>query len=993
MARVASLGLHTPSALPYCITEKLLPDPPPPNSFTWSTGLPHEELLVAGNAVVWSQGGVIRRVFRYDVEKEPVVQAVLAWFPSDDPLDAAAGGGSAGGAQNASGEDDDSEGGGYVTGGPEGNKRKQDWADDLKAKKRLSTWSTKTRSYAQQLGSFPKSHPRHDAAGAMKGVGAGSGDGDGDDSDDESTTGRARALVIFLKTQAFVYFLSGTMHIMHLPFEIQHALPAPRGLILQRKPLPPPPPPMFPTGNSFTVRPVISTKDQPSLFTLTDPLSEPGLVMITSNTPCTDSLLFISPWSELDPEHQDAAFGKPHASHPEVIFAVSYNAERGQVSVWQVRYVLQDRPINPQRRTPSASGTQSRRRSSFGPGTGATTPVTVGGPGSAASTATLAGKTGRDSLGPSDISSLNVLAEDFESVGGRRSSRRVSSMMARADLSGNHDAGQRFSDVSGSIGASFGGPPAPQNTMILDDQPVDELLNELNMGSLGIGMDDLGSYDGEGLKQEVLMHKLESFPCRFSDQILSNTKASARVFTLQSPPSVSAATISGKESPGKRVVLFIVNRDEGTLTQLHFNIQVHSAVPRAYTSRRSSAKYGVGPVTMGYTPVLADTQRRSDILDVIKVQDGGFQMALVLTDDGQFVLDSPWGPSIDVKLPATLARWNPNTIGEDGSRRGSRKKEFARTLSTSPESYHRLECSVPGGRLTVVDGDCVGHKIGISLTPRESATKVCLETLRVVLGGSVSPGAGEGICVAWMAVSKWMQVTSDPEAALSSKGLLPSDEWRAFVITLFLLAIPILHEPKLQPRRKNAFVRSSSMMSEREWEDHAAHEGIWGSGPEYLRKTPWKWLAEEQDEKALKRQLSPVKGKGSLGAAAATAASPDGRITNKFVTDCISHARQFMKSPMGAPQKEFFSKPGVEDLRKTGLAVSLVALHLLREEWKLDIAMEGPSRRLCPVLRQLATWLGWTRWVEEYMLEDVEMVGWAYDECSFPDSAIDCSPF
>lgn len=968
MSRVSSLGIHTPASLPYCFTEKLLSDPPPPDSYTWTSGLPHEELLTTGNSVVWSQGGVIRRVFRYDVEKEPVVQAVLTWFSSDDPLDAV------GGNKNARGEEDDN--GGYVSGESEGNKRKPDWGDEFKANKRISTWNSKTRSYATQLGSFPKAHHSNGGAG-----GAGNSS-DEDDAEDESKGGRARALVVFLKTQAFVYFLSGTMHIIHLPFEIQHAMPAARGLILQRKHIVPPPPAPFSTGNSFSQRPQITAKDAPSLFTLTDPLSEVGLVMCTNNMPCTDGLVYISPSSELGPtEHSESSTGRAVPSNPEVIFAVTYSRDRTHITVWQVRYVPQDKPVNTQRRAPSVSGTQSRRRSSFGPGTGATTPVTIGG--SVASSVTHTGKA-RESLGPSDISSLNVLGEDFETVGGRRSSRRVSSMMARADLSGNHDSGHRFSDVSGSLPASFGGvPPPPQNTqnsMTLDDQPVDELLNELNMGSLGIGLDDLGTYDGEGLKQEVLMHKLEMFPFKLPGATESGPELSARVFTLRDPPSVAAAAFVGKESQGKKVVLFIVNRDEGSLLQLTFNIQIHSNVPRGY-SRRSSTKFGVGTAAMGYTSVLSDTQRRTDILDAIRIQDGGIQKVLILTNDGKFILYSPWAGTMNVVLPPTLSRWNPNVMGEDGSRRGSRKKEFARTLSTTPEAYRRLEYSGTNGRLTVIDGDGVGHRISITLAPREMATKACLETLRTLFGGSVGARTGEGFWAAWMSVGRWLQTITDPEAGLTrdTKGNSPAEEWKAFVVTLFLLAVPVIPEPKPQYRRKSAFVRSSSMIAERDWEDFASHEGEWGSNPEYLRSPAWDWMAQEMDEKAAAQQQSPTKNRGSLSQ------SPEGRITNKSITDCIQHAREFLKSPSGADvQKDFFGMPGnMEELRRTGLAVALVALHLLREEWKLDISMEGPSRRLCPVLRQISLWLGWTRWSEDYMLEDVEMVGWAYDECWF----------
>ncbi|KAI5855474.1 hypothetical protein BZA05DRAFT_472336 [Tricharina praecox] len=967
MSRISSLGLHTPTALQYCITEKILADPPEPDSYTWTAGLPHEEILVTKRAVIWSQGGVIRRVFQYGVEKELVVQAVITWFPSDDPLDAVGAGANANG-------DDDADGEGYVSGGgSEGNKRKPDWSDDIKAKKRLSTWNSKTRSYATQLGNFPKAHQ---ANGGPRGPETVSEDPE----HKQVQLGRARALVVFLKTQAFVYFLSGTMHIIHLPFEIQHAMPAPHGLILQRKHERPPMPMPFATGNSFTKRPPAPIKDLPSLFTLTDPLSEPGLVMSTASTPCSEGLLYISPSSEFD-----TADSSTNLSGPEVIFAVTYNHERSAITVWQVRYVPQDKPVHPQRRTPSTSGTMTaRRRSSFGPGTGATTPV------ASASSTTLGGtgKSGRESLATSEVSSLNVLGEDFETVGGRRASRRVSSMMARADLSVNQDPGHRFSDVSTSIGTSFGAPPVPQNTMILDDQPVDELLNELNMGSLGIGMDDLGNYDGEGLKQEVVMHKLESFPSKLPEEKNQpGLDPSSRVFTLRDPAAVGAATFTGKEVPGKKVVLFMMNKNEGSLLQITFNIQIHSTGPKGY-ARRSSTRFTA--TAMGYTAVMTDMQKREDVRDAIRVQHCGVQRVLILTDEGKFILYSPWSGAMDITLPPTLARWNPNVVGEDGSRRGSRKKEWARMLSTTPDTYRRLEYADLDGRLTVVDGDGVSHRISITLAPRGIATKSCLETLRILLGGSLGPRVGEGILSAWMAVARWLQISSDPEAGLSQdvKGLLPPDEWKAFVVTLFLLGVPLLPEPKPQPRRKSGFARSSSIVAERDWEDLACHEGEWGSAPEYLRGSAWHWMVEEQDTKALKQTQQPSsKSRGGFGAAS------EGRLTNKFITDCIHQARQFRKSKGGDIDAEIFGGANnLPEVRRTGLAVALVSLHLLREEWKLDIAMEGAGRRLCPVLRQIATWLGWS-WADNYMLEDVEMVGWAYDESRITMIEVPQEPF
>lgn len=944
---------------------------------------------MTGSAVIWSQGGVIRRVFRYDVEKEMVVQAVLTWFSSDDPQDAIVH------AHGSSSPDDDGEGGRYVN-GPEGNKRKsQDWPAGGSSKKRVSTWNSKSRSYATQLGSFPK------ARGLTGGMGGGAASAIGDLEDEGFIPGKVRALVVFLKTQAFVYFLSGTSHVIHLPFEVEHAVPAPHGLILQRKPPAPSPPPpglFFSTGNSFSARPITNTaKDSPRLFSLTDPLLEVGLIVTSSNTPSTEDLIFISPSSELDPSIPEENYGpRFHSSaNPEVIFAVTRNPERSQITIWNVRYIPQEPPTNVPRRTPSASGTASRRRSSFGPGTGGTTPVTGGGPGSVASTSTIVG--GRDSLGPSDVNSLPGLGDDFES-GGKRSSRRVSSLVARADLSGNHDRQSRFSDVSGSIGASFGGapiPPPPHNSMIVDnEQPVDELLNELNMGALGIGMGGLGIYDGEGLRNEVLMTKLDSYAFKSPGEQNGKPGRLPRVFTLHAPSSLAAAAAAGKGNGGKKVVLCIMNSEEGMLLLVTFLLQIHPSIPRGY-SRRSSSKFGA--VGVGYTPVVSKVERRHNVLDAIKMEDHGASRILVLTDEGELHLYSPWGPSIRVVLPPTLTRWNTNVVGEDGSRRGSRKKGFARTLSTSPETYVRLEYSEAGGRVTVVDGDGVGHRISITLAPREIAVKNCLETTRVILGASAGPGVGEGVWAAWIEVAKWLGVNKTSELVVVARGQpgqqpkVPEvDEWKAFVVSLFLLAVPSLPEHKPPPRRKSAgFVRSASVMAAKEWGDLIASEGEWGSAPEYLKSPAWSWMVEEDDNRILAQMAQQThatpKPRTAMGV------TPETRKMNAFITECISLAREFTKTPMGqVVQEEYYGNELIlEQIRKTGLAVLLVALHLLREEWKLDITMEGAGRRLCPVLRQLATWLGWGEWVDEYMLEDVEMSAWKFDDSMFLQNSSD----
>src|SRR5450432_4086492 len=163
MASVTSLGLHQPTALPYLVQECLLPPDAPANTYTWQNIPSHDdsasgddELLVTKTCVVWSRGGLVRKSFRFEVEEEPVTQAVLTYFPSE------------------------------------------------RNKKHLA---------AQEN----KEHPKSDSFEPLS-------------DSKHSEKSRSKALVVFLKTQAHVYFLSGTSHVIHLPFEVEYVSPAPCGL-------------------------------------------------------------------------------------------------------------------------------------------------------------------------------------------------------------------------------------------------------------------------------------------------------------------------------------------------------------------------------------------------------------------------------------------------------------------------------------------------------------------------------------------------------------------------------------------------------------------------------------------------------------------------------------------------------------------------------------------------------------------------------------------
>ena len=88
MASVKSMGFRRPSALDYLVSESILPKNPSPDLYKCTTygqsdTQGEEELLMTRDCVVWSQGTVIRRIFRFTLEEQEVRQAVLTWFPLD----------------------------------------------------------------------------------------------------------------------------------------------------------------------------------------------------------------------------------------------------------------------------------------------------------------------------------------------------------------------------------------------------------------------------------------------------------------------------------------------------------------------------------------------------------------------------------------------------------------------------------------------------------------------------------------------------------------------------------------------------------------------------------------------------------------------------------------------------------------------------------------------------------------------------------------------
>ncbi|KAF3930721.1 hypothetical protein ABW19_dt0209300 [Dactylella cylindrospora] len=856
MAQVTSLGAHQPAALSYCFAEKLLSDPPPPSSYQWtlSPHVPDEELLVVKDTVIWSQGGVIQRVYRYTAEKEHVQQALFVWFSDDDGV---------------TGERKESK---------DGKKRKGATNQDSDLKRKKSTWNSKSRTYATQLGSFPKMKRKQKDVAFM--------DIDEDEAaEDEDAIFEEpghRALVVLLRNQAFIYFLTGTSYVVHLPCEIQYALPAPNGIMLQGK---------------------FSSSDVPRLFILKDPLSDLGMVLDHDGSCAIDSseeILFIE-------RVQQKGVGMHSKSYADVIIVVTRNVQQGHVSIWQAKYIPQGQ-LGAARRTPSMTGTLSRRRSSFGAGTGAATPAAPN---------------------PSMISPEQSIRLDFDKE--HNSNRRVSSLVARADLGGSVDR-ISFNDMAKAGSTSFRDVPL-----------VDALLDELNSNT---NLENLGQTDVKSLRNEILFTKIETVACNLGSDSIGISEI-PRIFIILAPRMSTA-----NENEGQRAILVIVNSAESRILQVI--LQLPALLP-AYAARKRSLR----KVTL--IDVLQKSAR-----DAVQLSDNDITRLLMLKENGELEISAPWCPPLNLPLPPTLARSNMHLPGQ----MRKKKRDFARSLSLPLSGIAGFRYPEANGRISIVDDKNVIHRLGIQICPKDNFVKRALDTARYVLPAQ---RGGEAISVVWMEIMRSKSQMKNFAFPASGSNF---EEWKGFVMAIMLLGVSALPPVVKKPKRRTGLARISSASSAT-WEDMLTDDYDVGPQADFLRTTAWEWVAETEEQRA--EASRPILGTSSLSS------GPKSKKSTYFL-DCITAAREFLTTKEGKGiEKDLFTRSHEPEVRRTSFAMLIVGLHVLREEWKLDVSMEPAVRKMGALLLQMCLWMGWMGWVDGYVAEDIEMENWEFDDTRFPE--------
>lgn len=994
MASVTSLGLHQPTGefilgqthhiylicslgrlpsligseinqtlgLSYAIQEGLV-NPDLPSQYTWQN-LEEDELLVTPRCVIWSRGGIFKKSYKFDLEKEEVTQALFTTFPSVGPL-------------------------------------------------------------AGKVGEA-----------------------------------RSLAIVVFLKTQAHVFFLSGTSHVIHLPCEVESVIAAPIGIIIQRKlrvelpavslQFPRVPPNSFVSSqpqpwsaassinSTFSIAdivnpkqlpimpvstlkdfayklPAANDKNWPRLFSLSDPLAELGLVVTQSSKPGinkkrrdVEKLSTLDTAEEIVHVSRKSEFSRP-GFDDSLTLALTLNRETSTYTVWKLSYLGEDAGGREKHRI--TSGTMSRRRSSFQPPTtGATTPVHA----SQSLRESFGGTNNINGAGQNNtqddeardkvLDFVSSLDPDHETAGlPRRKSRRVSSMLARQDLSTSHERSV-FADLAAghqhgmnrrgdSLGSqagrtSIGGfgatnlPGVAQsgfNNSISSflDAPVDGLLDELRAGGDFEGFHNMGLDDKEfdALRQEIVLTKVCNVPAEHSNVRYSSqhipAKNQCKIFTLTAPPSAA------DDQQGYQIVVCILDPNEKRMMVLNLIAKAPKAIQSELLPNPPKADASIPIISLG--PVM----RAKGVIDACRIDDGPISRILVLSQTpdgfGELSLQAPWSVLMKVSLPGKFAISNIRNLSHDTAPRVKREGGFKRVLSQGPGALVGLRNSKPRGLVDIIDDEGKTHQLRIRMQPQNPQVRIAIELCGAVV---TSTRGGEGILVAWWNVMQWLetQTTSTEDGERS-----------ALVITIFLLVLGLSNNSKTTQSRtpskrkpRSGFLRSSSGAHSTDlesWDAMMAEEAPNGNSlPPWAQNRGWQWLQNDFNssfDAGFRRNSADLQTPIFFSAAGATDsfAKKHVKLTRDFLASTSGPAIVLSCLPTSANRNP--------ESRASSLRDILIGLHLLCQEQKLDTMNSDSSStgtvNLIPVLSQMARWLGWKNWVEYYDAEETSMLDSNYD--------------
>ncbi|GAB7337733.1 hypothetical protein MBLNU457_g3013t1 [Dothideomycetes sp. NU457] len=998
MAGIISLGIHTPSALPYLVGEGILAQDAGTDEYVWHTyddrqAEVEEEVFRTKTTVVYSRDGYVHSVHHFDKEDQKVNFAVLTRFANFQKV------------------------GSSTTGhGPESV------ANQPNVRPRTARRPHRTSGFGTKAFPGTRTEQLNQDAGP-----------------ESAREDHSRALVICLDREVQIHFLSGPSYVVHLPFELQQVYPSPEGIIVQRKtgsgsalpqspavPIAPPNSFHYPNSQSLVVsrstqagskfaqsqngqRPSHKAggvpdvlfesffapfKDgdetTPSLYSLTDPLS--NFCALAQGTLATsarrnrnvpqdllveyddlDSAERVVYMSSDDEIQDDAAL-----STVPLLLIVTANHELGQITIWQGWY-LQTQSLSSlmSLRAALKANRAQRRRSSHGVATttnGTTTPIVRHRDRTRESFAATAQVSveNKDKRRKSARQKAKLSADDEEALasqldpdfkasqGSVRGTRRVSSLLSRGDLSttdpirghigGNGNIGRRGTSFStthdrrsfgtsiyrksrGSTpGSIFSQSVGDQDTMELDlnstdllDEEIDQVQQLYLATQTATGIESaLGCMD-EGIKQELVLRKVHVLPLGPSkkEKNLDRTVAETlKVHTLLND--------NHHDQTRQVLSLFVLDKEKAQLTTLDFSVAKSVTILPQAVGSTSAVNVPV--------PLLQQSRSSTECCDLVKVRQGKLHAIVTSYVDRRLEIVPSSGSMWSVDLPSKVRVFDP-TNTRSVLNQNHRDVGKRRLTDILPDDMPQL-AAAPTGQIDIAGSDGQRHRIKLLLEPRNANVVQALNVLKFALGKD----KGGQILRLWTSAYSFLtsQSLCSPSVDIS--------EWQALIVTMFSLAVGSLastNQSKLTttPRKRQ---RKQDLTQD--------------TGKQAMEAAPfnsaWGWLQAARRPKAT---TSTTRGHGKAPSEGAYYDEP----FESSMTEWQARARHLVQQ-VATDELKWLIEPESNAERWSCSAKAMVAIHLLREEWKLSILCDKSKQQASAFLAageaQMGHWLQLEHW-------------------------------
>jgi anaphase-promoting complex subunit 1 len=816
MADLFSLGIHRPSALPYLISESILPENPTPSDYVWKvypgpSDDSEHEVLYTSNCVVWSQDGHVRKVFNFDSVKQPVSHALITRF-RNDPLPKAS-------ASHA-------------------------------ASNHIISYAT--TAYASRWGTKPQRDPRNLLSLSTS-----------------DPLGFNRALVIILKSEMHIHYLSGPNHVLNVPFDVEKAFPAIDGLVVQRRAAmatkePPTPTMPAPPPNSFNspqpylfsqpkspelranrYRPSVlppspSTNfnldalfqdlnkgpgsqmidELPRFYSLENPLSD--LAPVSHASVCRQPRFPrpgapsgpIVEYDMLDPAEelvyvssQDELAETADSEDAPLFLMVTVNRELGQITVWQAWYLESPKLSDLLSQRAAHQAAKAKRPSSVMTGrtAGAATPA-------------LKHRDHRDRVRESFAASMRLSvasttrpSQDDEEVMASqmdpeyllkkpsRGLRRVSSILSRGDV-GNSDpsikqtalgasfsgAGRRYPSMgsftdrdlqsfggnqvlrksrASTPGSLFSKSIGPDDATEIENSRMQDYTDEYESAERLIGATHksagtesvLGS-SPDGLRKELVIRKLDVFMADVSNFGSAAIEDLVRVFPLAHP--------SQSDQSSSLISLYILDVSSKSMTTVKLRVQKKNA-SNPQSGKDASTRYM--PI-----PFLCDRNITHNIADITKLQDGRVTAIAYLSVNSQELGIVPArGVTWSLPISRHVRVSHPSNVASI-----LHSRETAQS-STPLQWPCKLQHSGTHGKITLATPDGLQNRFHIRLSPRSTSVRQILELCQTVLPAK----EGGSIAAIWCNIHH--RFAADETQVTSGLDV----EWETMIVTLFAFAV------------------------------------------------------------------------------------------------------------------------------------------------------------------------------------------------------------